>query len=84
MSVDWSEYATPKDTRARARKPTDNAILAMIAGRIRVEAGLAVNHTPVPENQSHSEITLPESDEDLTEARIKLGRIASIAIPLND
>jgi hypothetical protein len=82
MSVDWSKYATPEDTRNRARKPIDNAILAMIAGEIRSAVGLAVNHTPQPENRGHSEVILPRDDEDLTEARIKLGRIATIVIPL--
>jgi len=81
MSVDWSKFATPEDTRSRARKPLDNAILAMIAGKIRAEAGLAVNHSPEPENRAHSDVILPEDNEDLTEARIKLGRIAKIALP---
>ena len=83
MSVDWSKYASPEDTRQRARKPLDNAILAMIAGDIRGTAGLPVNHSPEPENRAHADVILPENGEDLTEARIKLGRIASIAIPLD-
>ena len=82
MSVDWSKYATPEETQRRARKPLDNAILAMIAGEIRSRAGLAVNHSPVPENQAHADVILPQDDEDLTEARIKLGRIASVVTPL--
>ena len=83
MSVDWSKYASPEDTRQRARKPLGNAVLAMIAGRIRAEAGLEVFHTPEPENRAHSSVILPENDEDLTEARIILGRIATIVISLD-
>jgi hypothetical protein len=82
MSIDWSKYSTPQETRERARKPLDNAVIALIAGEIRIKVGLPVYHTPEPENQSHSEVKLPENDEDLTEARIKLGRIATIEIPL--
>jgi hypothetical protein len=82
MSVDWSKYATPEDTRLRARKPLDNAVIALIVGEIRAKVGLAVHHSPQSENQAHSDVILPEDDEDLTEARIKLGRIASFAIPL--
>jgi hypothetical protein len=70
------------ETRMRARNPLENAVLAMIAGEIRSKAGLAVMHAPEPENQAHSDVILPENDEDLTEARIKLGRVARIAIPL--
>ena len=83
MSVDWSKYASPEETQKRARKPIDNAILALIAGEIRSAVGLAVNHTPQPDNRAHSDVLLPQVDEDLTEARIKLGRIATLAIPLD-
>ena len=83
MSVDWSKYASPDDTRSRARKPLDNAILALVAGEVRSKTGLGVNHTPLPENRAHSDVILPQDDEDLTEARIKLGRIATLAIPLD-
>jgi hypothetical protein len=82
MSVDWSRYASPEDTRLRAKRPSDNAVLAMTAGEIRAKAGLTVNHSPLAENRAHSDVILPENDEDLTEARLKLGRIATIAIPL--
>ncbi len=46
--------------------------------------GLVVNHSPEAENRSHTDVILAEHDEDLTEARIKLGRIAKIAIPLSN
>ena len=82
MSVDWDKYSSPLDTRMRARKPLDNAVLALIAGEIRSKAGLAVTHAPEPENRAHSDVIMPENEEDLTEARIKLGRIARTVIPL--
>ena len=84
MSVDWNKYATPEDTRLRAKKPMDNAVIDMTAGKIRAHAALAVNHTPQTSNQAHSDVILPANDEDLTEARIKLGRISTIAIPLEN
>jgi len=84
ISVDWSKYSSPEQTRLRAKKPPDNAVMALIAGEIRTQVKLPVLHKPDPENQSHSEVTLPENGEDLTEARIKPGRIATIVIPLGD
>lgn len=50
MSVDWSKYSSPEDTRARARKPVDNAVLALITGDIRTQVRLDVYHSPEPEN----------------------------------
>jgi len=83
MSVDWSKYSSPEQARLRAKNPFDNAVLALIAGEIRDKVSLPVLHKPEPENQSHSEVMLPENGEDLTEVRIKLSRIAKIAIPLS-
>ena len=83
MSFDWSKYSSPEQTRLRAKKPPDNVVIALIVGEIRTQVKLPVLHKPDPENQSHSEVTFPENGEDLTEARVKLGRIAKVAIPLS-
>ena len=52
MSVDWSKYSTPDETRKRARKsrPEDYAVIGMITGDIRTIDGLEVQHDPVQEN----------------------------------
>jgi hypothetical protein len=83
MSVDWCKYANPEQTKARARKPQDNAVIEMNVGHIRSIPTLDVLHTPQPDNQSHCDVPLPDIEEDLTEARFKLRSIAKIIIPLD-
>ena len=83
MSVDWSRYSSAEQTQQRARKPSDNAVVQLNVGTIRAIQSLAVSHSPIQENRSHSDVTLPGNDEDLTEARLKLYRIADLAIALN-
>jgi hypothetical protein len=83
MSVDWCRYAQPQETKARARKPQDNAVLEMNVGHIRLIPSLDVLHTPEPTNRAHCDVPLPQEDEDLTEIRLKLTSISKIAIPLD-
>lgn len=79
MSTDWSRYSTPNETRLRARKtPTDNAVLAMVAGDVRQVPDQQVVHTPQPENRAHADVR-GEKDE---EARVLIGRIATVVLPL--
>jgi hypothetical protein len=78
LSVDWDKYSTPDQTRNRAKQPTDNAVLRMIVANIR-QLEVSVVHVPLLENQAHSEVKLPENH---TEVRLKLSRIATIAIPV--
>ena len=35
MSVDWGKYASPEDTRLRAKKPAKNAVLSLSVASIR-------------------------------------------------
>lgn len=35
MSVDWERYSTPEETRLRARRPEDNAVIEMVTGEVR-------------------------------------------------
>ena len=60
MSVDWAKYSTPIDTKNRARKPSENAVIAFTAGDARSIPNQAVEHKPInpPEipNQAHSEV----------------------------
>jgi hypothetical protein len=83
MSVDWCKYAQPEQTKARAKKPQDNAVLEMNVGHIRSIPTLDVLHTPEPKNQAHCDVPLPEVEEDLTEVRFKLTSISKVVIPLD-
>lgn len=83
MSVDWSKYSTPEQTRMRAKSPEDNAVIEMNVGRIRAMSSLNVLHAPLRENRAHCDVPLPDADEDLTEARLKLHRIATVVIPVD-
>jgi len=73
MSVDWTRYSTPQDTRNRAPIPDQNAVIRLPVIGIRKTPPLDVRHTPEPENRAHSEVLgLPTEREDLTEIRILL------------
>ena len=78
MSTDWARYATPRQTRARAREPGKNAVVSLIVGEVSEVPGQRVEHTPDIErrNRSHTDV-FGEKDE---EVRVKLRRIASIVI----
>lgn len=100
MSVDWSKYSTPLETRDRTRKspPSDNAVVSMTVGDIRAIDGLVVEHNPVQENsfgedgnptepnRAHSEVIgiSSVSPEKKTERRLKLSRIWRWEIRLAD
>jgi hypothetical protein len=80
MSVDWEKYATPQETRARARKPTENAVVRFEAGKVRALPGQSVEHSPDEEtgNRAHTDV----SGEKNTEVRTQLSRIYEPVIPL--
>jgi hypothetical protein len=80
MSADWEEYATPEDTRNRARNPADNGVIGMTVGDVRAIESLTVVHEPLPENRAHTEV-FGEKDP---EVRVKLRRIARWCITLRD
>jgi len=82
MSVDWDKYSSPEQTKQRARKsPENNAVISLSVGGIRKIEQLDVVHRPEPDNQAHSEVDLP-TNEELTEVRVKLRRLAQTVIPL--
>jgi len=77
ISVDWSKYSTPEQSRQRAKKPPANAIITLLAGKIRDVDPLTVFHDP--DNQpshlwrAHSGIGgMPEDGEFKTEVRMLL------------
>lgn len=83
MSVDWSEYATPVDTRNRANKPDQNAVIRFTAGEVSKIPNQAVEHKPVNDpvklNQAHSEVIGDKKD---VEVREKFMQIYEMVIPL--
>ena len=74
LSVDWSKYATPQESKDRARVPTDNGIVEFEAGDVRAQAHEVV-HTPEQNNRAHSSV---RGDE--PKVRITLSRIAQWTI----
>jgi hypothetical protein len=78
MSTDWSRYSTARASRERARTPLDNAVIRMVAGEVRQIPGQRLQHSPIPENRSHTDVQ-GEKDE---EARLLFGRIFKIALPV--
>jgi hypothetical protein len=73
MSCDWEKYSTPEESRSRAKDPSVNGVLAMIAGEIRLVPDQRLAHDPLPTNRAHSQVF---GDKD-PEVRLKLKRIAS-------
>lgn len=78
MSTDWEKYATPQETRRRAKQPGHNAVVTLHVGSVRELPEQQVEHTPDVEraNRAHTDV-YGEKDE---EVRIKLRRIAEIVI----
>lgn len=80
MSTDWQKYADPEDTRSRAKKPQDNAVIRLVVGEVRQIPDQSVVHTPDPKtnNRAHTDVFGQKHPE----ARVKLSRICKIVIPL--
>ena len=78
MSVDWAKYTTPEETRTRARKPSENAVVQFEVAEVRALPGQKVEHLPLPENRSHSGVI----GEKTPEVRVILSRIYTLILPL--
>ena len=78
MSVDWERHSTPAETRLRARRPADNAVIEMVTGEVRAIPPLSVEHRPIAVNRVHSEVIGRKDPE----VRVKLRRVYRIAVPL--
>jgi hypothetical protein len=80
MSVDGEKYTSPEETRARARKPIENAVVQFVAGQVRAVPGQKVEHSPdlLSGNRSHSDVI----GEKTPEVRVHLSRIHTLVIPL--
>ena len=84
MSVNWAKYASAEETKQQAKKnPDQNAVLSLVVGGIRLIDSLDVKHAPEATNRAHSEVSLPADNEELTEVRVLLNRLAVVVIPLS-
>lgn len=81
MSTDWSRYATPEETRSRAKVASENGVIAMNAGKVRRIAGLTVRHSPLPDNRAHADVR-GVYGADKVRVRAELLLIASVVLPL--
>ena len=78
MSCDWEKYSTPEESRRRAKDPSANGVLTMLAGEIRSVPRQRLAHDPIPTNRAHPQVF---GDKD-PEARLKLKRLASWILPV--
>jgi hypothetical protein len=73
MSCDWEKYSTAEESRNRARAPSQNGILSMVAGEIRSVPNQRLEHDPIPANRAHAQVFGDKTPE----VRLKLKRIAT-------
>lgn len=87
MSTDWDRYSTPEETRRRARRPGDNAVIAMNVGAVRAIPAQRVRHSPIfgapdlADNRAHTDVH--GSKERDPETRIRFLHVAAIVLPLD-
>jgi hypothetical protein len=85
MSTDWSRYATPEETRARAKRPELNAVIELAVGIVRAIPEQVVRHAPIqddpnlPDNRAHTDVAGPKETGDL-EIQDTYSRIARLVI----
>ena len=86
MSTDWDKYATPEQTRQRARQPELNAVIELVVGEVRRVPEQVVRHTPIqghptlPDNRAHTDVAGPKKSADL-EIQDTFSRICRLIIP---
>lgn len=71
MSADWEKYSTPMESRQRARKPLENAIISFVVYQLR-NLTLQVIHNPARDNRAHSLIKGKEKKIQ-NDNRVRLG-----------
>ena len=63
MSTNWAKYATPESTRQQViksqKEPKNYGVLSFVVGEVRQIEDTTVKHTPLPDNQSHTDVTGP-------------------------
>lgn len=75
LSCDWSKYSDADTCRKRTGKPHEYGVTSFSVGKVRKIQNLVVEHSPLAENVSHSDIKglgtkalLTEQRHDLYEA----------------
>ncbi|MBE3145266.1 MAG: hypothetical protein IMZ61_15310 [Planctomycetes bacterium] len=63
MSVDWDRYSTPVESQNRSRTPSDNGVVTFVALKLRQLPGQILEHSPIRENRSHSEVIGEKTEE---------------------
>ncbi len=76
VSVNWSKYSTPEESRNKAKTPSDNAVISLVAGEVRSIDSLRLEHTPISNNIAHSSIFGEMNPEN----RLSLLRISNIVL----
>lgn len=84
MSTDWAKHATAQDTLQRAKTPSDNIVVRLIAGKVRQIPEQIVEHTPIEPNSENSAGNRAHSDvrgnKKLNpEVRVKFRKICMLA-----
>jgi len=69
MSTDWAKFSTAHQTRQRAKNPSHNSVISLVAGAIR-KVPLGVEHSPDHEldNRAHTDVIGTKTSE----VRLKL------------
>jgi hypothetical protein len=86
LSVRWGKYATAETTHRGCPNPSINAIISFVAGEVRAIEDLLLEHTPLPQDQAHSDIKYSDAairnKAKKTKARFLLSEIYTMAISL--
>lgn len=77
LSTDWARYATPAATLARAARPEDNIVVALTVGDVRHIEEVSVQHSPIRENRSHTDVVGVGRDPEI---RDRLHELADIVL----
>lgn len=82
MSTDWSKYSTAEQTRLRAQNPAwKGGVIQMVVGDVRKLPRQTVEHSPLPDNRSHTNVKGPKKESvESTQIRYLFMRIWKWAI----
>ncbi len=66
MSTNWARFATPESTRQEvlknpkgAKDPNNYGVVSFVVGEVRQIEDTTVKHSPLEENQAHTDVTGP-------------------------
>ena len=88
MSTDWSRYSTPHETSARIQTTKPGwmgGVIQMVVGDVRKIPLQTVQHAPLPDNRSHTNVKGPKDVQvEGTQVRYRFMRIWKWAIPYRE